>query len=375
MGIAALAGVWRRGGHGSIALDLLRERLGVEAISLHRSGREALRVALRCLADRSGRDEVVLPAYTCFSVPSAVVAAGLRVRLVDVDEMGRIDPSDLDSVALENAAALVVCSLFGLPEPIGLVMHRANAAGTALVDDAAQSLGARDRSGPVGGRGEVGVLSFARGKPVGALGGGALAWSQAPPGPPVSSALQGGGRIAATSRALAFDLALWPPLFRLLAALPALGIGETHFDPDFPRGPITAGALALLEQLLPRAARDAERRARSARELALAMRELEGWRPLVSRTDDQPVYPRLAVLAPSGCARDRALEALTSLGAGASKMYPSSIDAIPELRPNLVGAREFPGARSFASRILTLPTDGRLRGVLLEQALGVLRNA
>src|SRR5256885_9780655 len=33
----------------------------------------------------SPRREVVIPAYTCFSVPSAIVRAGLGIRLCDVD--------------------------------------------------------------------------------------------------------------------------------------------------------------------------------------------------------------------------------------------------------------------------------------------------
>ncbi len=37
------------------------------------------------------------------------------------------------------------------------------------------------------------------------------------------------------ARALAYDLARQPAVFRWLAAIPSLGIGETHFDPEFRR--------------------------------------------------------------------------------------------------------------------------------------------
>ena len=368
--------LWRVGrgrGIGS-ASELLRQQLGVATVSLHASGREALRVGLRHLAEGSGRTEVVVPAYTCFSVPSAVVAAGLRVRLVDVDAQGWIDLADLESLPLDAVAAVVVCNLFGVPEAIAPVAERTTPAGVAVVDDAAQSLGSLGPEGWVGARGDLGVLSFGRGKPVGALGGGALAWPRAPQGlalPPEAAP----GRIGALARALAFDVALWPPLFRLLAAIPALGIGETHFEPEFPHGAIPGAALALLAPLLPRSAEQAQRRAARACALAERIQEVEGWRPLLAPGPQNPVYPRLALIAPSAGARDRALRDLTRLGAGASAMYPASLDVLPELRSHLVDARECPGARDFAARVLTLPTHGGLRGARFEQALEVLRQA
>jgi len=67
----------------------LAARTGAHGVLLRRSGREALRVALRAAAAGTGRDEVVLPAYTCWSVAAAAVAAGLKVRLADVDEPHR----------------------------------------------------------------------------------------------------------------------------------------------------------------------------------------------------------------------------------------------------------------------------------------------
>ena len=160
-------------------VDGLRAILGLECVALYASGREALRVALAHLARRSGRLEVVVPAYTCFSIPAAAVAAGLRVRLVDVTPSGQIDLESLRRTPLENVAALVVSNLFGVPEPIEPVLELSRAAGSAVVDDAAQSLGAQSTEGRTGARGQVGLLSFGRGKPLSALGGGALAWAGA----------------------------------------------------------------------------------------------------------------------------------------------------------------------------------------------------
>ncbi|MBY0401844.1 aminotransferase class V-fold PLP-dependent enzyme, partial [Myxococcota bacterium] len=159
------------------ALDrALQTRFAGRRLTYHASGREAMRVALALLAERSGRNEVAIPAYGCFSIPASVVAAGLKVRLVDVDDEGRLSPEAVERIPFERVAAVVVGNLFGLPEPVTGLAARAREAGTALIDDAAQALGATAADGVVGARGDVGILSFGRGKPLSALGGGAAIW-------------------------------------------------------------------------------------------------------------------------------------------------------------------------------------------------------
>jgi perosamine synthetase len=73
----------------SAALDTLnadfRRHFGVKHVWFVSSGKTALTIILRALHSLSGRRTVVTPGYTCFSVPSAVVRAGLSVRLCDVD--------------------------------------------------------------------------------------------------------------------------------------------------------------------------------------------------------------------------------------------------------------------------------------------------
>jgi dTDP-4-amino-4,6-dideoxygalactose transaminase len=347
----------------------LADLVGGARVTLHASGREAMRVAFRALAERSGRREVAVPAYVCFSVPAAAVAAGLSVRLVDVDESGRLDAARLARLPLENVAAVVVANLFGVAEPVRDVLAIARAAGVAVVDDAAQALGARSPEGPAGARGDVGVLSFGRAKPLSALGGGALAWTAVPPA--ADGPAQVGARpLGAALRALAYDAARWPPLLGLLARVPALGIGETVYDPDFAQGAISGPALCLARALLPELAADARQRTAVALELAEALRRDTPYRPLVAEPGATAVYPRLGVLAPSAEARDAALAALRPLGA--SPLYPASLARIEPLHARLAGSPDCPGADSFATRILTLPTHSGVatRVAAIAAALG-----
>jgi dTDP-4-amino-4,6-dideoxygalactose transaminase len=336
----------------------LAERLGVPRVTLHASGREAMRVAFRALAERSGRREVALPAYVCFSVPAAAVAAGLSVRLVDVDESGRLDAASLARLPLDQIAAVVVANLFGVAEPIREVQAIARSAGVAVIDDAAQALGARSAEGPAGSRGEIGVLSFGRGKPLSALGGGALAWTSGSPDPAAPAPIRA-HPFGAAVRALAYDAARWPPILGLLSRIPALRIGETVYDPAFARGAIAGPALCLARALLPEFASDNEQRSAVALELAEALRRDTPYRPLVAAPDATAVHPRLGVVAPSAEAREVALSALRPLGA--SPLYPTTLARIPAMESSLVGSRECPGAESFAARLFTLPTHSGMR--------------
>jgi len=343
--------------------------LGTSVLSLHASGREALRVAFSHLAAQRGRDEIWVPGYTCFSIPAAAVAAGLRVRLVEIQLDGCIDRDALARMPLERAAALVVSNLFGVPEPVSGLREILAARGVALVDDAAQSFGARCAEGPVGSRGDVGVLSFGRGKPLSALGGGALAWtgSDGPADLPAPDARP----FAALIRAAAFNLALLPPVFRWLATIPALGIGETRYDPEFERGGIDGASLCLAAAVLPEFETEKRHRARRAISLAACISAETEFSPLIASEGDEAVYPRLGVLAPTAAKRDEALRALTPVGA--TKMYPSALDAIDALRPHLADDPNTPVAREFAARLLTLPTGTALVGKRLDFALRTLR--
>lgn len=63
----------------------VREYFGVRYVFLVSSGKAALTLILLALKAVSPKEEVLIPAYTCFSVPSSIVKAGLKVALCDID--------------------------------------------------------------------------------------------------------------------------------------------------------------------------------------------------------------------------------------------------------------------------------------------------
>src|SRR5205814_5139597 len=75
----------------------LKENFGVKHCFLVSSGKAAFTLILLALHELfPDRDEVLIPAFTCYSVPSSVVRAGLRIRLCDQ----RPDSFDFDFAQL-----------------------------------------------------------------------------------------------------------------------------------------------------------------------------------------------------------------------------------------------------------------------------------
>ena len=64
----------------------LKDYFGVKHCFLVSSGKAALSIILQALKDiQPERDEVLIPAFTCYSVPSAIVRSGLKVKLCDMN--------------------------------------------------------------------------------------------------------------------------------------------------------------------------------------------------------------------------------------------------------------------------------------------------
>lgn len=142
------------------------------------SGTDALVLTLRALGIGNG-DEVVVPAFTFFATAEAVVRAGATPVLADV----RASTFNLDPVAARAAvtprtAALVPVHLFGQMADLEALGELADRHGLALVEDAAQALGAARTAGPgrvrAGAAGRAGCFSFYPTKNLGALGDGGM---------------------------------------------------------------------------------------------------------------------------------------------------------------------------------------------------------
>lgn len=120
------------------------------------SGTAALEVALRALGIGPG-SEVILPSYVCAAPWIAVQRVGAAARLVDIDpETYAIDPGAAKRALTPRTRAVIVPHLFGLPASLTDLERL----GVPLVEDCAQTLGAREGGRAVGSVGLLTVCSF-----------------------------------------------------------------------------------------------------------------------------------------------------------------------------------------------------------------------
>jgi dTDP-3-amino-3,4,6-trideoxy-alpha-D-glucose transaminase len=133
-----------------VELTGVKEAVGVA------SGTDALELALRAL-DLPPNSEVICPNLTAAATPTAIVRAGHRPVLVDVDRQTlTIDPERAAAAASPATAAVVAVHLYGRPAPVSELLEL----GLPVVEDAAQAHGLQIDGRPAGSLGIAGCFSF-----------------------------------------------------------------------------------------------------------------------------------------------------------------------------------------------------------------------
>ena len=135
------------------------------------SGTDALLVALMALGIGPG-DEVVTTSYSFFASGGTIARLGARPVFVDIEpDTFNIDPRAARAHLTPRTRVIMPVHLFGLCAEMGDLELEAAARGIAVLEDAAQAIGAHDAAGRVAGTiGMAAALSFFPSKNLGAFG-------------------------------------------------------------------------------------------------------------------------------------------------------------------------------------------------------------
>ncbi|MDB6127781.1 MAG: DegT/DnrJ/EryC1/StrS aminotransferase [Verrucomicrobia bacterium] len=134
-------------------LHRLKYALGVS------SGTAALEVALGALGVGPG-DEVILPVWSWVSCFTAIVRMGAKPVLAEVDDTLNLDPTEIDRLTTPATRGVLVVHYQGVAADMDPILERARRNKLWVLEDCAESLGAKYRGKYVGTMGDIACYSF-----------------------------------------------------------------------------------------------------------------------------------------------------------------------------------------------------------------------
>ena len=138
--------------------------LGVGYAIALANGTAALELALHALGIGPG-DEVVVPSKTFIATASCVVRAGATPVVADVDaDSQNLSAASIESVLSVRTKAVIPVHLAGWPCAMDEILALAKRRGFAVIEDCAQSVGARYQGRATGSFGDIGCFSFCQDK-------------------------------------------------------------------------------------------------------------------------------------------------------------------------------------------------------------------
>jgi dTDP-4-amino-4,6-dideoxygalactose transaminase len=308
------------------------------------NGTDALELALRGAGIGVG-DEVIVPANTFVATAEAVVRAGARLVLADCDADGLLDPAAVADRLTPRTRAVVPVHLYGQVAPMKQVRD-AVGPGVLVVEDAAQSQGARQEGRAAGSFGTAAATSFYPGKNLGAYG-------------DAGAVVTDDDEVAERVRALRNHGGVRKYEHTLIG---------TNSRLDGMQAAVLTVKLAHLD------AWNAERDAAAARydELLAGLAATAGLvRPRAVPGNDH-VWHLYVVRVPR---RDEVLAALGAAGVGAGIHYPLPVHLLPAFAGLGAGPGSYPVAERLAGEILSLPMFPGITAEQQDRVVAVLAAA
>ncbi|MBR6453779.1 MAG: DegT/DnrJ/EryC1/StrS family aminotransferase [Fibrobacter sp.] len=142
------------------------------------SGTDALTIALLALGLKPG-DEVIVPDFTFIAPAECVMRLGGIPKFADIDaETLQISPKGIEARIGEKTRGIIAVNLFGQCAPYQEIQKLAKAHGLWLIEDAAQSFGAKQNGVSACTFGDISITSFYPAKPLGCYGDGGALFTQ-----------------------------------------------------------------------------------------------------------------------------------------------------------------------------------------------------
>ncbi|MHC4548150.1 MAG: DegT/DnrJ/EryC1/StrS family aminotransferase [Planctomycetota bacterium] len=318
-------------------------KVGIPHVVGVNSGTDALVLALDLVRTRSGPGEVVTTPFTFFATAEAVLQAGHTLRFADIEPTTfNLDPAAARAALTPRTVAVMPVHLYGQCADVDALPRE----GVALIEDAAQAVGATYKGRPAGGLGDGAGFSFYVTKNLGAAGdAGAFTTRDAGAASLVRS-LRAHGEVKEEG-------------------------GRTyHYERVGRNSRLDALQAAVLRVKLKRLAAWQAARARHAAFYDEALGGVDGIVPPPRTRHGDHVYHQYVVRA---VRRDALREHLARAGIQTSVFYPRPLHLQPALAGLGFKEGQFPEAERACREVLALPVHAHLRAVDLERVVAEVR--
>ncbi len=343
----------------------LKEYFGIKHCFLLSSGKAALTTILQVLHHISPeKDEVLIPAFTCFSVPAAIKKAGLKIRLCDLN-MNTLDfaPENLAEIArIDKKHKKLLCAvpthLFGIPADIE-ACRDVFGPDILLVEDAAQAMGCEWQGEKLGTLGDIGFFSLGRGKALSTMEGGIILTDNDEYAALFSKKISEiteystAKKLKLVAKAVLTNLLQRPSLFWLPKSLPFLRLGETQYQPDFGISKLSNSHCCL--------AKNWSATLESMK--VIRKKNIEGYLEKKLTETKSLNLPwlkkiqsliRLPIFVESHDTREQTVQIASAKGLGLMPSYPTPINEITDIK-NEIENGPFVVAKRICDHIVTLP--------------------
>lgn len=141
------------------------------------NGTDALTLALMAI-DLQPNDEVIMPAFTYFATAEATAILKGKCVFVDIDEKSyNIDSNKIEAAITTKTKAIMPVSLFGQCPDMDKINEIAKRHNITVVEDAAQSFGAKYKGKMSCNLSDIACTSFFPSKPLGCYGDGGMCFT------------------------------------------------------------------------------------------------------------------------------------------------------------------------------------------------------
>tara|TARA_Y100000590_G_C15736617_1_gene1018729 strand:+ start:2675 stop:3769 length:1095 start_codon:yes stop_codon:yes gene_type:complete len=154
--------------------EMISSYLGINYAISCNSGTDAIFLALKSINISNG-DEIITTPFTFISTVEAIINSGAKPVFVDIDEDSfNIDTRKIEEKISDKTKAILPVHLFGNPVNIKEIKELTQNKDIKIIEDCAQSFGAKYNEDNVGTVGDIGCFSFYPTKNLGCYGDGGL---------------------------------------------------------------------------------------------------------------------------------------------------------------------------------------------------------